>query len=154
QQAPAQQPRLRGLEGPARARGADPAGDGGVRRLPGGRARVPGEARPEFPRCLGRRGLARRTAISIPPALAPSRTVRRALTLAVAVLAAMGLLAGTAFAGSITPQSGGSPNADDIAGLYKLVLVVAIIVLVGVEGTLLYTIIRFRKKKGAVPAQI
>jgi cytochrome c oxidase subunit II len=81
-------------------------------------------------------------------------SVRRAVFVALAVALASLLLTGTAFAGSITPESGGSPNADDIAGLYKLVLVVAIVVLIGVEGTLLYTIIRFRKKKGAVAAQI
>jgi cytochrome c oxidase subunit 2 len=81
-------------------------------------------------------------------------SLRRAVVFAVAVLAALALLTGTAFAGSIGPESGGSPNADDIAGLYKLVLIVAIVVLLGVEGTLLYTIIRFRAKKGAVAAQI
>jgi cytochrome c oxidase subunit II len=74
-----------------------------------------------------------------------------------AALAATLLTAASAYAGTFVPESGGSPNADEIAGLYKLVLVVAVIVLVGVEGTLLYTIIKFRKKKGdktAVAAQI
>jgi cytochrome c oxidase subunit II len=82
------------------------------------------------------------------------QSLRRALVLAIAVLAALALLTGTAFAGPIVPESGGSPNADEIAGLYKLVLVVAIVVLLGVEGTLLYTILRFRQKKGAIAAQI
>jgi cytochrome c oxidase subunit II len=82
------------------------------------------------------------------------QSLRRAVVFAFAVLAALALLTGTAFAGSITPESGGSPNADDIEGLYKLVLIVAIVVLLGVEGTLLYTIVRFRQKKGAVAAQI
>lgn len=103
---------------------------------------------------LDRRGSALRSPISIPPALARHSSLRRALILALAVLAASLLLTGTAFAGAITPESGGSPNADDIDGLYKLVLIVAAIVLVGVEGTLLYTIIRFRKRKGSVAAQI
>jgi cytochrome c oxidase subunit II len=82
------------------------------------------------------------------------QSLRRAVVFALAVLAALALLTGTAFAGSIAPESGGSPNADEIAGLYKLVLVVAIVVLLGVEGTLLYTILRFRQKKGAIAAQI
>jgi cytochrome c oxidase subunit II len=82
------------------------------------------------------------------------QSLRRAVVFALAVLAALALLTGTAFAGSIAPESGGSPNADEIAGLYKLVLVVAIVVLLGVEGTLLYSIVRFRQKKGAVAAQI
>jgi cytochrome c oxidase subunit II len=82
------------------------------------------------------------------------RSLRRAVVLALAAVAATLLLTSTAFAGSIVPESGGSPNADEIAGLYKLVLIVAVIVLIGVEGTLLYTIVPFRKKKGAVAAQI
>jgi cytochrome c oxidase subunit 2 len=73
---------------------------------------------------------------------------------ALAATAGSLLLAATASAGAVIPESGGSPNADDIAGLYKLVLIVAVIVLVGVEGTLLYTIIRFRRRRGVVPAQI
>jgi len=57
-------------------------------------------------------------------------------------------------AGYITPEHGGSPNADDINQLYKYVLYVAIVVFVGVEGALIYSVVRFRKKKGKLPAQI
>jgi cytochrome c oxidase subunit 2 len=64
------------------------------------------------------------------------------------------LLAGTASAGLIVPESGGSPNADKIATLYKLILVVAIVIFVGVEGCLLYSLFKFRARKGAVAAQI
>ncbi len=53
-----------------------------------------------------------------------------------------------------TPESGGSPNANEIASLYKITLVIAIIIFVVVEGALIYALIKFRKKKGAVPAQI
>jgi cytochrome c oxidase subunit II len=53
-----------------------------------------------------------------------------------------------------TPQSGGSPNANEIDSLYKIILVVALVVFVGVEGALAYTLVRFRKRRGAVPAQI
>ena len=77
--------------------------------------------------------------------------------LAVACLAALaGLLVGApaAFADYLTPESGGSPNADDIDELYKIVLYVAIVVFVGVEGALLYAVLRYRGRKGRVAAQI
>jgi cytochrome c oxidase subunit 2 len=53
-----------------------------------------------------------------------------------------------------TPQSGGSPNANEIDSLYKIILVVALVVFVGVEGALAYALVRFRKRRGAVAAQI
>jgi cytochrome c oxidase subunit II len=53
-----------------------------------------------------------------------------------------------------TPLSGGSPNANDIDGLYKITLVIALIIFFAVEGGLAYTLIRFRKRKGAVAQQI
>jgi cytochrome c oxidase subunit 2 len=71
------------------------------------------------------------------------------------LVALLGLvLAPSAFAGFITPKSGGSPNADSISSLYKVILYIAAVVFVIVEGALLYSIIRFRAKKGAVAAQI
>ena len=53
-----------------------------------------------------------------------------------------------------TPQSGGSPNANQIDSLYKITLYVALVIFVAVEGALLYALIRFRARKGAVAAQI
>jgi cytochrome c oxidase subunit 2 len=53
-----------------------------------------------------------------------------------------------------TPQSGGSPNANEIDSLYKITLYVAMVIFVAVEGGLLYALIRFRARKGAVAAQI
>ncbi|HUH80684.1 MAG TPA: cytochrome c oxidase subunit II [Solirubrobacteraceae bacterium] len=53
-----------------------------------------------------------------------------------------------------TPESGGSPNANEIDSLYKVELVIALIIFVAVEGALAYALIRFRKRKHAVPAQI
>jgi cytochrome c oxidase subunit 2 len=53
-----------------------------------------------------------------------------------------------------TPQSGGSPNADSINGLYKITLYVALVIFVLVEGALGYALYRFRARKGAVAAQI
>ncbi len=87
-------------------------------------------------------------------ALVPSRVFRRALLLVLAALAVSLVAAGPAFADLLTPESGGSPNADSIDSLYKIVLVFAVVVLFGVEGILLYTIIRFRKRKGMEAAQI
>jgi cytochrome c oxidase subunit II len=77
--------------------------------------------------------------------------------LALALLLALGLLlalAGPAFGDALTPESGGSTNADDIDTLYKLVLAVAIVVFLGVEGCLFYSMLKFRARKGAVAAQI
>jgi cytochrome c oxidase subunit 2 len=91
----------------------------------------------------------------IPAALKPTR--RNARLVVLATLAALGLLlalAGGAFADAITPESGGSPNADQIDSLYKLVLAVAVVVFLGVEGALFYSLFKFRARKGAVAAQI
>ena len=53
-----------------------------------------------------------------------------------------------------TPQSGGSPNADEIDSLYKIILYIALVIFVGVEGALGYALYRFRARRGAVAAQI
>jgi cytochrome c oxidase subunit 2 len=62
-------------------------------------------------------------------------------------------LAPSAFA-FFTPQSGGSPNADQIDSLYKITLYIALVIFVAVEGALVYALVRFRARKGAVAAQI
>jgi cytochrome c oxidase subunit II len=84
------------------------------------------------------------------------RRRRRALalvTIALALSASLAL-APAAFANFLTPKSGGSPNADQIDSLYKIVLYVAAVVFVIVEGALFYSVIRFRSKKNRVAAQI
>ena len=53
-----------------------------------------------------------------------------------------------------TPQSGGSSNANQIDSLYKITLVIALVIFVLVEGGLLYALLKFRARKGAVAAQI
>jgi cytochrome c oxidase subunit II len=58
------------------------------------------------------------------------------------------------FADAIGPESGGSPNADSTHTLWVIVLIIALIVLIGVEGLLLYTVIRFRARKHRGAAQI
>jgi cytochrome c oxidase subunit 2 len=85
------------------------------------------------------------------------KATRRPRRLALLVLLALALLllgAGTAFADAITPESGGSPNADDIDSLYKLILAVAVVIFLGVEGALFYSLFKFRARRGAVAAQI
>jgi cytochrome c oxidase subunit II len=64
------------------------------------------------------------------------------------------ILAPQALANFITPKSGGSPNANEIASLYKIVLYLAAFVFVVVEGALVYSLFRFRAKRNRVPAQI
>ena len=53
-----------------------------------------------------------------------------------------------------TPAHGASPNAQEIDTLYKITLYIALVIFVAVEGALGYALLRFRKRKGAVAAQI
>jgi cytochrome c oxidase subunit 2 len=85
------------------------------------------------------------------------RAVRRSRVLVLAVAAAavaLLALAPAAGAGLLTPEHGGSPNADRINTLYIIVGVLALIIFVGVEGALIYSMVKFRARKGAVAAQI
>ena len=65
----------------------------------------------------------------------------------------MGQLLSTTLA-FFTPESGGSPNANQIDSLYKILLVIALVIFVAVLGAMGYALVRFRARKGAVPAQI
>jgi cytochrome c oxidase subunit 2 len=86
--------------------------------------------------------------------LAIKRSQLRNVALACALtLVAAAVFAPDAFANFITPQSGGSPNANQISNLYDTTLYIAIVVFIGVEGTLLYTLVRFRKRKGRTAVQ-
>jgi cytochrome c oxidase subunit 2 len=85
--------------------------------------------------------------------MAARRSRHFTLILLIVVAGAL-LLAPIASADLLTPESGGSKNADDIDWLYKFVLAVATIVFVGVEGVLLYSVFKFKARKGAVAAQI
>ncbi|MDX8150882.1 cytochrome c oxidase subunit II [Patulibacter brassicae] len=64
------------------------------------------------------------------------------------------VLAGPAHAGLLTPESGGSPNADRIHTLYVVALVVGILIFIGTEGALLYAIWKFRARPGAEAEQL
>ncbi len=64
------------------------------------------------------------------------------------------LIAPGALANFIGPKSGGSPNADQIHSLYVIILIVAAVVFVVVEGALIYSLYKFRANKVRVAAQI
>ena len=70
----------------------------------------------------------------------------------------IGLLLGaggeTAWAGALLPERGGSPNADRIASLYTVVLVLAALVFAGVAVTLVFALVRYRERRSPVAAQI
>lgn len=55
----------------------------------------------------------------------------------------------------LTPESGGSPNADAIHTLYTITLIVGAVVFVGVEVTLVVALRRFRhRRRGPEPPQV
>ena len=87
------------------------------------------------------------------PATKPRRRGRVLAVLSLVLVSSL-LLAPSALANFFTPKSGGSPNADQIHSLYKIVLYIAAVVFVIVEGALVYSVYKFRAKKGAVAAQI
>jgi len=83
--------------------------------------------------------------------LSAARVAVPALTVAVAGSL---LWAAGASADILTPESGGSPNADKIDSLYKLILGMAIVVFLAVEGVLFWSMHKYKAKKGRVAAQI
>jgi cytochrome c oxidase subunit 2 len=64
-----------------------------------------------------------------------------------AALIALLLTAPSALADTFTPESGGSPNADDIDTLYKITLYIAIVIFLIVESTLLWSLVRHRHRR-------
>jgi cytochrome c oxidase subunit 2 len=85
----------------------------------------------------------------------PGPRTRRSLLLAVAATFAGALVAApSAHAGLLFPESGGSPNADSIKTLYIMIFVVALIIFIGVEGLLIYSLVKYRARKGRTAAQI
>jgi len=87
------------------------------------------------------------------PAALPSGMPRRLLLAAVAAaLLAILVAAPSAFADAFTPESGGSPNADDIDTLYKITFYVGIVIFLIVEGTLIWALLRYRGRRSAPEA--
>ena len=70
-----------------------------------------------------------------------------------AAVAVMLVFAPGALADAFTPESGGSPNADDIDTLYKITLYIGIVIFLGVEGTLLYSLVKYRARRGGPEAE-
>jgi cytochrome c oxidase subunit 2 len=82
----------------------------------------------------------------------PMTLLRRAIAPA---LLALLVTAVPALAGPILPEAGGgSQQAEDTRTLYAIILVIAIVVFLGVEGVLFYCLFKYRAKKGRVAAQI
>jgi cytochrome c oxidase subunit 2 len=82
--------------------------------------------------------------------------MRKALLIraAGAAVAALALAPAAAHAGFFFPETDGSPNADGIWTLYLLIFILAWIVFIGVAGALVWALVKFRARKGAVAAQI
>jgi cytochrome c oxidase subunit II len=76
------------------------------------------------------------------------------LTLVAAALIAALAFAVPASADLLDPEHGGSPNADRIDSLYWVIFGIALVVFIGVESALLYSLLKFRARRGAVAAQI
>ena len=71
------------------------------------------------------------------------------------VIAALLALAPEASADLISPESGGSQNANDIDSLYKITLYIGLVIFLLVECVLIYSLIKFRaRREGPEPAQI
>jgi cytochrome c oxidase subunit 2 len=90
----------------------------------------------------------------IPRALGTPRRIRAAaaasLACALLLLAAPG-----ASADLLSPESGGSPNANAIDTLYWIVFLMGMVIFVLVEGLLIYSLVKYRFKRDAPePAQI
>jgi cytochrome c oxidase subunit II len=85
----------------------------------------------------------------------PSRlpaVLRRAV---VPALLALLVASATASAGVLAPEGGaGSRNAEDTRTLYWLIFALGVVVFVGVQGVLIWCLLKFRAKKGRVAAQI
>jgi cytochrome c oxidase subunit II len=88
---------------------------------------------------------------------APFRTRRaRVAAAATAALVAALVAAPSALAGVFAPESGGgSPNASKIKTLYLIAFVLGILIFLLVEGVLIYSLVKFRWRRGGEPpAQI
>ena len=71
-----------------------------------------------------------------------------------AVLLGILIAAPSAFADAITPESGGSPNADDIDTLYKITLYIGIVIFLLVWGVLIWSLVKYRARRGGTADQI
>ena len=87
--------------------------------------------------------------------MAPPRTrARRLLVSAGAALVTLGLTAAPAAANVISPETPHSPNADDINTLYWITLAVVVVLILKVNAALLWSVFRFRARRGHEPRQL
>ena len=87
----------------------------------------------------------------------PPARARRSRPLACVLALTASLFAATAqpaVAGLLLPERGGSPNADRIASLYTVVLVLAALVFAGVTAATVYALVRYRAARNPAAAQI
>jgi len=85
----------------------------------------------------------------------PEGRHRRRLLGALPVALAGALIAApAAHAGLLFPEAGGAPNADSIKTLYIMVFVLGLFIFVGVEVTLVYSLFKYRARRGRTAAQI
>jgi cytochrome c oxidase subunit 2 len=88
-----------------------------------------------------------------PPAPKYRRRIKALAAVSAAVIVPLAV-APSAFAGIFLPESNGSPNASGIRTLYILIAILGLIIFIGVEGLLVYSMVRFKARKGATAAQI
>ena len=150
----AQRARVRQLGRAARARGLAAGGDGRLGGLRGGRRGLPREAHAPV-----RRGVSNppRPVNTLRSPMDRRRPMRVILSALAPALAALLLTAVPACAGLILPEAGPSSNAQDTRTLYAIILVIAVIVFLGVEGVLIYCLVQVprqaRAGRGADPRQ-
>jgi cytochrome c oxidase subunit 2 len=84
------------------------------------------------------------------------RAKPRAATVALllAAVAALLMLPGAAWADVLTPEDGPTPNAQKIDDLYKIVFYIGIVVIGTVWAILIYSLFRFRARRGRQAPQI
>src|SRR5919199_5141689 len=90
----------------------------------------------------------------VAPALPKTRRRRRLLAVVSPALLASLAVAPPAFAGIFLPESNGSPNPDGIRTLYILIALLGLVIFIGVEGLLIYSMFKFRARRGLTAAQI
>ena len=89
----------------------------------------------------------------MPAAVRPGRKNRTLLATLAVGLGALLVAAPGAMAGAIFPESGGSPNADNISTLYEITFYIGLVIFIGVEGALIWSLVKYRARRGGPPAE-
>ncbi len=80
--------------------------------------------------------------------------IRQFLWLTAVLALGFGLLPAAAFAQSPSPLSPASTSADSISNLYWRIFLTALVIYLFVQGLILYSAFRFRRRSDALPPQI